>query len=480
MSLKEKIQPYILSFGLVLGLIFATNVFATDYFTDSFDTYTVNTNLAGQNSWTGANGNAVIKNTQYYSLPQSVNFGSSQIILRREVQALGSGSFQGRVYFDGNGEMNIYVRKDNSTAPACMFSINANNGIVYKDIEQWKISILTGITFKNTWNLFAINFRTSDDMAQFCVNGTCSDYALCRYANANVSFANIDGIGFKASDSIAGLAYFDNVLYSDQFYASLVNGTCGSGHNGYVSAEPTGTVACASGTLQGMTTGQNELQTEVFYNWNCNGSGGGSSQSCWATMASPVNGTCGSADGQTISAEPTAETMCSYGYNGNSLSTTLSGWTWSCYGFNNGTTDFCSATLSTAETPPDVPIPSDIPTTTECSTYTGLDNILCNIGNTIQGIFLPSTDKVQQLQTTINQVGNLFPFNYLRVISTIFSNIPEPTTGSLTMTILGNTATLESSFFSFLLVDSIRQFFTVMLILAFIFWAINYIKNFFK
>jgi hypothetical protein len=193
---------------------------------------------------------------------------------------------------------------------------------------------------------------------------------------------------------------------------------------------------------------------------------------CYAPMIATVNGTCGTADGNTSQYAPTEQTMCATGFSGNSLSTTVNGWTWSCYGNNNGTIDNCSQTDSGAITLPTNPIE-------DCDTYTGIDKIVCNLGNTIQGMFLPSQSKLEELQTTINKVGNVFPFNYLRIIGTTFSN-STVTNGGLTMTLLGNTASLDSSFFTIPLFAKVKLFFTIMVLLMFTFWAINYIKHFFK
>ena len=60
--------------------------------------------------------------------------------------------------------------------------------------------------------------------------------------------------------------------------------------------------------------------------------------------ASPINGTCGSANGGTFTTAPTAN-LCSAG-----TATAVSGtgpWTWSCIGSNGGTTANCSANVGT-------------------------------------------------------------------------------------------------------------------------------------
>ena len=276
--------------------------------------------------------------------------------------------------------------------------------------------------------------------------------------------------------------YVDKELNTMSQVSLIVEGVCGTGNGSTLTTiPPEGTEACASGEMINFSIGYDELGTALNYVWLCEGSGGGSSSACAsANVASPVAGVCGTADGQTISAAPLEYEMCDVGSSHGSLTQTLAGWTWSCYGFNEGSTDFCSAIYGAAETPPEIPETADVPTPTDCDTYSGIDKVLCNFGNTIQGMFLPSSSKLTELQTSITKIGNIFPFNYLRAIGSVFTNASTITEGGLTMTIMGNTETLTEDFFDLPLIGKIKDFFTLMIYLAFIWWAIAYIKHFFK
>jgi hypothetical protein len=67
----------------------------------------------------------------------------------------------------------------------------------------------------------------------------------------------------------------------------------------------------------------------------------------WPVGAGPVNGVCGSSNGQTLATAPTTN-LCSAG-----TATTVSGsgpWTWSCTGSNGGSTASCSANKTGAHT----------------------------------------------------------------------------------------------------------------------------------
>ena len=276
--------------------------------------------------------------------------------------------------------------------------------------------------------------------------------------------------------------YVDKELDTMSQVSLIVEGVCGSANGSTLTTiPPEGTEACQSGSMINFSIGYDELGTALNYVWLCEGSGGGSSSACAsANVADPVSGVCGSANGQTISTAPLEYEMCDTGDSRGSLSQTLAGWTWSCYGFNGGSTASCSAIYSEAETPPDIPATADVPTPTDCDSFSGIDKVLCNFGNTIQGMFLPSSSKITELQTAVNKIGNIFPFNYLRAIGSIFTNASSITSGGLTMTIMGNTATLNSGFFSLPIIEKIKQFFTFMIYIAFIWWAIAYIKHFFK
>ena len=253
-----------------------------------------------------------------------------------------------------------------------------------------------------------------------------------------------------------------------------IDGTCGTADGTIPTTFPiTGTDACAKGTLNNM----HDYYTPNgwIYSWACLGSGQGISVACETLpIGTAINGTCGLANGMTVNDEPTELEKCDVGYTNNSTLKTLTGWTWTCHGFYNGTNENCSATYGNNETPPVIPDLND------CGTYTGIDAIICNIGNTIQGIFLPSASKITELQTTLNGVANVFPFSYLSVISSIFSNAGNITENSLTLTIMGNTETINPSYFDIPIFAEIKNGFTILIILGLIVWAIGYIKHFFK
>lgn len=290
------------------------------------------------------------------------------------------------------------------------------------------------------------------------------------------AFSNGSNYGDLQTGSYADFQYQSgtrNTPFPITSVPPIIDGVCGDDNGTYLTTAPT--LLCSSGI-------EGELYEDLIFNkdwrWTCYGLNGGTDENCVAYLAEEaIDGVCGTENGQSV-ASLDYDNLCSVGWYGGSVVQTFDGWTWSCYGFNDGAVDFCSATNTGAEIPPELPDISDVPTPTDCSVFSGIDAVLCNFGNTIQGFFLPSTEKMVELQTAINKVGNVFPFNYLRAISNIFSNV-STASQNLTMTIWGQTETLTTDFLDLPFVEKIRDFFTILLMIGFLFWGINYIKHFF-
>lgn len=79
------------------------------------------------------------------------------------------------------------------------------------------------------------------------------------------------------------------------------------------------------------------------FNWSCSGSNGGSTASCSAVKTASVNGACGSANGASTSAFPTGG-LCATGTMSATDSTGADGtYNWSCSGSNGGSNASCAA-----------------------------------------------------------------------------------------------------------------------------------------
>ena len=305
------------------------------------------------------------------------------------------------------------------------------------------------------------------------INGTNSnipdgDYFYELYTGT--SWGNRVALGYIKLSKIDGLWGLTN---------QNIDGACGIADNNLPTTIPIPDgEACASGTVDNM----HDYYTfdGIVFAWNCLGSGDGISVSCnTLPYPNPVNGVCGTANNTTVYNQPEESEKCADGATNSTTLITLTGWSWVCEGLYGGTDASCSATYGGGGTPPTIPDTAPIPTPTDCDSYSGIDKILCNLGNIIQGMFLPSTEKLTELQSSLNSVGNVFPFNYLRVIGNTFSNMTI-TQGSLTMTMWGNTETINSAFWELPIFENIRLFSTILILLMFTFWAVGYIKHFFK
>ncbi|MFA5208666.1 MAG: hypothetical protein WC428_08550 [Candidatus Paceibacterota bacterium] len=288
------------------------------------------------------------------------------------------------------------------------------------------------------------------------------------------------GCGSPADYDIKIPFHVDKVANTITLIEQVIeDGVCGTANNNLPTTIPiAGTEACYSGSINNLH--ESYSFNGIIYSWSCLGSGGGISVNCETLpYPNPINGVCGTANNTTVYNQPEESEKCSAGATNSTTLITLTGWAWVCEGLYGGTDASCLATYSGGGTPPTDPETSPIPTPTDCEAYSGIDKILCNLGNTIQGLFLPSAGKIEELQNTMNAVGDVFPFNYLRIIGDTFSNM-NITSGTLTMTLWGNTETINPAFFDLPLFSKVKLFSTILILLMFTFWAIKYIKHFFK
>lgn len=111
-----------------------------------------------------------------------------------------------------------------------------------------------------------------------------------------------------------------------------INGTCGDLHGANLTALPV-TGFCKEGVASAVSG-------SGPWNWSCSGANGGGSAGCAANLL--VNGTCGTANGQTFTTVPVTN-LCATG-----TASSISGsgpWSWTCQGANTGTDAGCSANI---------------------------------------------------------------------------------------------------------------------------------------
>lgn len=124
----------------------------------------------------------------------------------------------------------------------------------------------------------------------------------------------------------------------------------------------------------------------------------------------------------------------------------------------------------------------------DCGEYTGIDAVICNFRNFIVGAFLPSDDAIAQIGGTMDALKNKFPMNYARAIGDSFSAITAgiDDDAGFSLTILGNSSSADTSFFSqdigagATLGGTIKLMLTFLILMVFMFWGLGYMHRVLK
>ena len=402
-------------------------------------------------------------------------------------------------------ELSAKFLETNGTQYA-LFSDGENNGqyaqasvIIFKlsnennlSIRQWTSPDLTS---NNSFSCYGgYNFLLSVNYKRF-ISYRITYQSNIYFATTKSEIDTLTGITDALETSRIVSAYLqgqdtcfnDNQFYNynDEYnlgeagvpfdYASgvppAIDGHCGLDNGAYLERTPPTPprTLCQSGTASGVVWFPYE-----GWAWTCYGENGGSNDSCLAYITtSPVDAVCGIDDGQTLDNPP--ENFCLTGsLIFPSYLDTISGYNWTCAGLNGGSPAYCSA-LKGNITPPIIPENED------CTLLDVPDRWFCQISNAIQNAFLPSSDKLDELNGVVNQIQRKFPFNYISFASDKFSYISgQVSDGTLSITILGNTGNINIDSFSDFIAPTLKTIMYFWISLMFIFWALGYIKHFFK
>ncbi len=197
-TIKHPFKTIVVGVFVLLGVMSANLALGATYFSDNFDTYNLG-NLTGQGGWEIANTPAQIVDNKFVSSPQSVYITYQQIIRHLFGTALDEGVWKGKMYNEDTTTLDFYLRTDTSI-PACYAFVDAVAGKVYSDDPAHAVEILTGLSFNNEWVDFQMAFRASDDKFKFCVEGTCSDWVVCRYLGEEQHFDTLNKLNFKGCE----------------------------------------------------------------------------------------------------------------------------------------------------------------------------------------------------------------------------------------------------------------------------------------
>jgi prepilin-type N-terminal cleavage/methylation domain-containing protein len=218
---------------------------------------------------------------------------------------------------------------------------NLNGTYTYEsDGSSFSVSSILSSGYAYSYDSVTNSFTTEEPTAGSCGSAsktylytetTYGSDTFCIQGTASPSSPSFPELGSSTSWTCPGSNGGATANCSASRNGTPVNGVCGTSDGQNLTEKPL-TNFCTLGTASSVTGSGPWL-------WSCVGSNGGTDDSC-ATGGMPVNGSCGSADGQNLSSQPLTN-LCNLG---NASTVSGSGpWTWDCLGVNSGTTDSCSA-----------------------------------------------------------------------------------------------------------------------------------------
>lgn len=484
----KNFKKIILLFAFIISGIFFFNfnVSATTiYFEDDFDSYVVSDPLSDYSNWsTPYRVPPTITSDYYVSAWNSVrfqydengdkyaqyNFNSSldsfyvsADVLLETFPEQGATEFQFGASNDNDSYFVLFrCSKNYDSIQGQVLMFQYSGSVSYIDNEV--VNQLCNGDFNNISVHFERDYLNNRTIISSYINGDLVGTVYNYFSNSGFYYAFID----------TGRIYLDNFKISDTLLSNdpdPVDATCGSSDRqtySYPTTLPED--FCATGELITPSL----VYDGYGWNWSCSGLYGGESVSCEAYNSSSVDAVCGADDGGTFLNTSEMTEACSMGsLIFPSFVETSSGWTWICAGINGGSQAYCSATLSTTTYP-------TLPTEEDCSSYTFPDKWICEIKNLLTSAFLPSEEKLNELNIAINSFQGKAPFNYLSSASEKFNDLKNGISESdLNITLMSNTSEVNLNDLTGLY-DVIKGFFTIMVVLAFIFWGVGYIKHFFK
>lgn len=216
------------------------------------------------------------------------------------------------------------------------------------------------------------------------------------------------------------------------------------------------------------------------WSWDC--VDGVVSQNCRSYISTtlPVDGVCGTWAGETFDVWPAKTQLCdpSASLIEGTMTETINGWSWGCAGFNGGSNSVCFADKGVGTSPVFPELPSGA--IDDCDGLPLLEGLVCKIGNTIKQIFLPSSEKLNELNQTINKIATKFPFSYISIATDTIKEVGVKIneTGDFEMSLLGGEKK-SIDFNRIPFAEHIKGFTTTLFILFFLFWLVRYIRNVF-
>lgn len=128
----------------------------------------------------------------------------------------------------------------------------------------------------------------------------------------------------------------------------------------------------------------------------------------------------------------------------------------------------------------------------DCSLVSGVENWLCNIKNFFSNIFYISPAKMTELNSSLDKMKDKFPYNYIAVDQAFFTDLKNGInpTSTISLTIMGNSQIINFG----VLQNStgtvagttqntssvLKNLFSIIILIGFLIYAINYGRRIFK
>ena len=140
-------------------------------------------------------------------------------------------------------------------------------------------------------------------------------------------------------------------------------------------------------------------------------------------------------------------------------------------------------------TPPEIQFPPQ-PELEDCSQYNIPDRWICEIKNALKSIFLPSSEKINELKQTMDLFKQKFPFNYIDLFTNFYQDINNGIneTSTIQFKILGQSGNVNLAFWeNQATIGGITQTFShiiyniflFLFLFIFVLWLISYLKRIF-
>ena len=135
---------------------------------------------------------------------------------------------------------------------------------------------------------------------------------------------------------------------------------------------------------------------------------------------------------------------------------------------------------------------TEFATTEDCSTLSAFspEKYICELKNLFIYLFVPSQQSINDLKTTISGLSGFAPMNYISATQSFFNDVNAGlSTTSVSFSILGQSGNVAFAFFdkpttiagqTSTIKDTIKLFFTFLLVIAFMVWAISFVRKVFR